>query len=149
MHLSATQEGSGSIQANAVTASTHTLPPPDAASHVTRHAKGDFVLRMYPPDATGRNGAPHKLGSFWQGSLKVIETYEGTNYEDVYLVEHLVTGKQSRVHVTQLKPFVYDPTVTIPLNIAARDKDEYVVGEIIEHGRNDEGTYIWRVRWDG
>ena len=51
--------------------------------------------------------------------------------------------------MTQLKPFIYDPTATIPLNIAARDKDEYVVGEIMEHGRNDEGAYIWRVRWDG
>ena len=48
VHLSATQEGSGPIQANAVTASTHTLPPEEAASHVTRHAKEDFVLRMYP-----------------------------------------------------------------------------------------------------
>jgi hypothetical protein len=68
---------------------------------------------------------------------------------DTYTVENLITGRSTRTHVSQLKPFIYDPSYTIPLNVAVKDTEEFVVEDIVEHKEDGQGSYLWRVRWDG
>jgi hypothetical protein len=51
--------------------------------------------------------------------------------------------------VTHLKPFYHDPTYVVPLNIAVKDTDEYVVEKILAHDVSDAKDTKWQVRWSG
>jgi Chromo (CHRromatin Organisation MOdifier) domain len=53
-----------------------------------------------------------------------------------YLLYDLITHKEKAYHVSDLKPFVYDPAVTTPLDVARRDYMEFFVETIIDHGGN-------------
>ena len=54
--------------------------------------------------------------------------------------------------MTQLKQFIYNGDETIPLNIARKDHDEYIVEAILNHRFNhtptEKGLYI-QVKWEG
>ena len=49
--------------------------------------------------------------------------------------------------ITHLKPFYYNSESVIPLNIAARDSDESVVSEMLEHDFSDPENKLWQVKW--
>jgi Chromo (CHRromatin Organisation MOdifier) domain len=53
-----------------------------------------------------------------------------------YLLYDLITHKEKVYHVPDMKPFVYDPTVTTPLDVARRDYMEFFVETIIDHRGN-------------
>jgi hypothetical protein len=38
-----------------------------------------------------------------------------------------VTGKEADYHIQLLKPFLYDERVTVPLEVAIKGHDEYLV----------------------
>ena len=50
-----------------------------------------------------------------------------------YTLYDLVTQKTMVNHVSAMKPFLYDPSVTNPLDVARRDHMEYFVEEILDH----------------
>jgi hypothetical protein len=132
---------------SAMTATEQVMSAP-SDYNITRYKIGDLVLRLYPFSTAG-TGAPNKLGSFWQGPLRVVQAFLDEKRGDAYTIENLITGRITRTHVTQLKPFYYDPTYILPLNIAVKDTDEFVVEDILEHKSDGNGSYLWRVRWDG
>ena len=105
-----------------------------------------YVLVRYPPSKQGR-GPPTKFHSFWRGPYKV-ESITG----ETYRLLNLVTGDTNTFHVTQLKQFIYNGDETIPLNIARKDHDEYIVEAILNHRFNhtptEKGLYI-QVKWEG
>ena len=123
-----------------MTATSHRVGVPPNYK-VTRYQVGDLVLRMYP-SSMARAGAPNKLGSFWQGPFRITEAYGDEECGDTYTIENLVTKMTTRTHVSQLKPFIYDPNYVIPLDVAVRDTEEYIVGDIIEHRPDGQGSYI-------
>ena len=47
--------------------------------------------------------------------------------------------------VTHLKPFYHDPTYVVPLNIAVKDTDEYVIDQIVGYNPNSQ----WHDELDG
>jgi hypothetical protein len=94
---------------------------------LTSYAPGTYVLVKYPHSTYGR-GPPTKLLPFWQGPMKV----EGMN-GDRYCLRNLVTGKKADFHVQLLKPFLYDERVTVPLEVAIKEHDEYLVEQIMDH----------------
>jgi len=51
--------------------------------------------------------------------------------------------------LTHLKPSYHDPKYVAPLNITVKDKDEYVVDQIVEHNISDPTDTQWRVRRAG
>jgi Chromo (CHRromatin Organisation MOdifier) domain len=53
-----------------------------------------------------------------------------------YLLCDLITHKQKVYHVSDMKPFIYDPAVTTPLDVARRDYMEFLVETIIDHRGN-------------
>jgi hypothetical protein len=48
----------------------------------------------------------------------------------------LITRKEQVYHVSDMKPFVYDPTVTTPLDVARRDYMAFFVQTIIDQRGN-------------
>jgi hypothetical protein len=114
-------------------------------NHITRHKVGDYVLRRHPTTKAG-SGPPNKYGSFWRGPYLIISNDEDSQYQ----IQNLVTGVISEAHVQHLKPFYYDPKYVEPLNIAAKDNNEFIVGDIITHEPDPTtGNILWRVRWHG
>ena len=92
----------------------------------TEHLPGSYVLVHY------RNGAPPtRLHTHWRGPMKVV-----SGSDSRYLLYDLITHKEKTYHVSDLKPFVYDPAVTTPLDVARRDYMEFFVETIIDHRGN-------------
>jgi transposase InsO family protein len=89
----------------------------------TEFEPNSYVLVHY------RSGAPpSRLHTFWRGPMKVIS---GSNSR--YLLQDLVTNKEKEYHISDIKPFKFDPLKTNPLDVARRDHMEFFVETIIEH----------------
>jgi hypothetical protein len=72
---------------------------------------------------------------------------EGSKYK----VLDLITNKHKMYHVTQLKPFQYDPLRTDPTDIARRDHLEFFVEKIISFKGDIRKvtTLTFLVKWLG
>jgi hypothetical protein len=80
-----------------------------------------------------------------RGPLKVIDC-KGNEYT----LEDCVTKNLSRVHVSRLSPFDYDPTRTNPEEIALRDRSEFEVECIVDHVvATNKLKMDFLVRWKG
>ena len=67
-----------------------------------------------------RTGAlPSRLHTFWRGPMKVI-----SGRDSRYLLKDLVSHKETEYHVSDIKPFKFNPLTTNPLDIARRDHIE-------------------------
>jgi hypothetical protein len=53
-----------------------------------------------------------------------------------YLLYDLITHKKKTYNVSDMKPFLYDPAVTSPLDVARRDYMEFFVEFIVDHRGN-------------
>ena len=118
----------------------------------TTYEVNDFVLRRYPPTKIG-GGNPHKYGSWWRGPYLVTQVFQkpisDINTKPRYVIRNLTDSKEYVVDVTHLRPFYYDPEYVTPLNVAAKDTDEEVVQEILQHDFSDFNDKRWLVRWGG
>ena len=92
-----------------------------------------------------RSGAPPtRLHTFWRGPMRVIS---GNNSR--YKLYDLVTHKESTFHTSDMKPFIFDPAVTDPLDVARRDHMEFFVEAILDHRGNikRKSTLEFYVKW--
>lgn len=64
-----------------------------------------------------------------------------------YTITNLVTTREYFADITHLKPFYYDPDFVTPLKVSARDSEESVVSEIVEHDFSDPTNKLWLVKW--
>jgi transposase InsO family protein len=115
---------------------------------ITTYNVGDYVLRRCSPSKLG-NGPPVKYSSWWRGPYIVSSTLH-TGDKIIYTIKNLISGKEYKVDVMHIKPYYFDPNKSInPLNIAAKDIDEYVVDHIVTHDFSNPKDKKWRVRWAG
>jgi hypothetical protein len=107
------------------------------AQHV-EYPPNSYVLVHY------RDGSPpSRLHTHWRGPLKVVS---GENSR--YVLYDLITQKSSTYHVSAMKPFLYDPAITNPLDVARRDHMEYFVEEIRSHrGPHQRSQIEFLVKW--
>ena len=110
-------------------------------SQINQHVdypKDSYVLVHY------RDGSPpSRLHTHWRGPLKVVS---GDNSR--YTLYDLITQKTTVYHVSAMKPFLYDPSITNPLDVARRDHMEYFVEEILEHrGQQQRSQIEFLVKW--
>jgi hypothetical protein len=90
-----------------------------------------------------------KYASWWRGPYIITDKWT-TEQKIIYTIKNLISGKLYKVDVMHIKPYYYDPTKSVsPLNIAAKDIDEYVVDHIVTHDFSDPNNHKWRVRWAG
>ena len=94
-----------------------------------------------------RSGAPpSRLHTHWRGPMRVVN---GKNSR--YTLYDLITHKEKIYHVTDMKPFTYDPTITDPLDVARRDYMEFFLEKILNH-RGDlkrKNNLNFLVKWLG
>ena len=107
----------------------------------TEYLPESYVLVHY------RTGAPPtRLHTHWRGPMRVV-----SGDTSRYLLYDLITHKEKVYHVSDMKPFLYDPAVTTPLDVARRDYMEFFVEAILDHKGNikkkSELTFL--VSWLG
>jgi hypothetical protein len=91
----------------------------------TVFAVGSYVLVKYP-SKDGKLYTPTKQSSRWQGPYVVKEQKGNT-----YVLENLVSQMRTEVNVKQLKQYIVREGINL-VDVASRDKDEYLVEEVIE-----------------
>ena len=99
---------------------------------ITAYLPGSFVLLKV--DNNKRNQADDKLSPRWTGPYRVISS---SHNEHRYEIEDIPTGVLRKVHVTELKPFCYDPAVD-PNLIAIEKAEHYIVESIVQHRTHSE-----------
>lgn len=99
-----------------------------------------YVLQRYNQKPGG------KFPNNWHGPKRVINFVKS-----VYTVQDLITGKNTETHVTNLKPFLYDPQHVNPTDIAMQDNQEFLIDHIMDHrgDRRDKTNMEFKVRWSG
>ena len=112
----------------------------------TEFAIGSYLLVNYHGTAF-RKGPPSKMQTYLRGPLKVLSANVNT-----YTLENLINHKPEQVHVTDLRPFIYDPNVVDPATVARRDIiSETPVERILDHVGDvkKRTTMEFKVRWEG
>lgn len=81
----------------------------------------------------------------WLGPMRVVD-----RSSDEYTIQSLVDGSRLKRHVSSLKPFLY-PDDVVPEEVAARDRQEFLVEAIIDHEPSvpTRTTGQFLVRWAG
>ena len=88
-----------------------------------------YVLVKYPKQI------PSRLHTPWKGPLQVI-SHNGNEY----LLRDLIEHTERTYHVTQLKPFIYDPTFIDHRDIALHEAQEFEINSITSHKGDRYGS---------
>ena len=116
---------------------------------VTEFAVGSYVLANYhsTEGVVRHKGPPNKFLSFLRGPLKVIAK-EG----DTYTIRSLITKKDERIHVKELRQFIHNDDEKELYRTALRDhQDHFEIEAILAHrGDARYRTQLeFLVRWRG
>lgn len=97
------------------------------------------VLVKYNDDSP-----PTRLHLKWQGPFRVVSFIDSE-----YVIANLITHKERRVHIKNLKQFLFDPAVALPADTARRDYMEHFVEKILAHeGDEKKPTSLsFLVKW--
>jgi hypothetical protein len=92
---------------------------------------------------------PSKLHTKWQGPLRIVK-FSG----NIYTLQDLVNMKLYDYHIKQIRPFKYDQMEVDPVDVARKDKGEFLVDEILNHRLITKGSkrrkdYEFLVSWVG
>jgi hypothetical protein len=110
-----------------------------ASAQRTEFPLNSYVLVKY------RDRPPSKFHSNWKGPLRVI-SFSKNNY----MLQDLVSRKESSYHITQLKAFNYDEMETDPAEIARAEAQEFIVEAVLNHSKGDKrGEYDFQIKWLG
>ena len=104
----------------------------------TEFSFNSYVLVHY------RSGSPPKrLDTAWRGPMRVVS---GSNSR--YTLYDLVTTREHRYHVSDMKRFLYDPLLVDPVDVARRDRMEFFFESISDHqGGLPRSTIEFFVKW--
>ena len=112
-----------------------------AITEVTSYKVGDYVLCDWAGGGfTSRPLPPNKLMTNRRGPLVIVSNV-GANYS---LLDE-ASGRTLDAHVSRLRPFRHDPLRTNPLEVCAKDSDQWLVESVNAHrGYNPQN----KVRYD-
>lgn len=94
---------------------------------ISEYTPNSYVLIAYPDSGMGRK-PPTKLHTPWRGPRRVIRS-EGARIT----VQNLLNGNTETVHISSVKPFIFDSTKTDPKMVATRDDQETFVESVLWH----------------
>jgi hypothetical protein len=112
---------------------------------ITEFEIGSYVLVRYS-NAKHSTGKLTKFHTIWKGPLRVVNSI-GSRYS----LQNLITNEQEDVHVTNLKPFLYDADRVDPRVIAMGDAREFQIEKVLAHDGDTKrvSTLSFKVRWLG
>ena len=93
-----------------------------------------------------KSAPPTRLHTIWRGPLRVLR------YQDSqYTLLDLITKKEKVYHISDMKPFVFDPLHTDPQDVARHDYLEFFVEAVLEHKGNPslKSTMEFKIKWLG
>ena len=99
---------------------------------------GSYVL------VTQRTQPEARMQTLWHGPLRVLSNKKGE-----YTLLNLITLKDVKYHMSQLKTFLFNPLHTDPTDVARRDYLEFFIEEITEMRGNisSYGALEFEVKW--
>jgi transposase InsO family protein len=108
----------------------------------TDYAPNSYVLVKW------NAGPPTRLHTVWKGPMRVLSGSKNT-----YLLFDLIKTKEPKYfHVTQMKPFHFDPSHTDPVDIARRDYLEFFIEAVLSHRGNKKSKktqLFFLIKWIG
>ena len=100
--------------------------------HVARHSVSEEDVTVYPINSyvlvQYHDRPPSKLNTPLKGPMRVI-AIDGSKYT----LQDLVLDRIQHVHVSKLRPFVYDPARTDPRVVANKERESFDVDRILSH----------------
>ena len=105
---------------------------------ITHFEVGSYVL------VTQRTQPETRMHTLWRGPLRVLSNKKGE-----YTLLNLITLKNVKYHMSQLKTFLFNPLHTDPTDVARRDYLEFFIEEIIDMRGNisSYGALEFEVKW--
>ena len=113
----------------------------------TDYPVGSYVLVEYHASIL-RKGPPSKMLTQLRGPMKVIK-----KVDDHYTLLNITLNKDEEVHVSLIRPFIFDPLYTDPGDIARRDyMSTFQVASVTDHTPKNEklkSRLDFLVKWIG
>jgi hypothetical protein len=112
----------------------------------TEFPSGSWVLAEYHSSII-RKGPPSKLNTQLRGPYKVLR-----HELDEYTIRNTVTNKDEQIHISLLRPFLFDANYIDPTDVAMKDAiSTFTVEAILEHNgdRRTLSSMSFKTRWLG
>lgn len=93
-------------------------------SEYTEYPVNSYVLLAYPDG----DRPPNKLKTNLRGPFRVVNL-NGSKYT----IQNLLTSKNFDVHISRLRPFLYDAERTDPKDVAMHEQEEFIIEKILQH----------------
>ena len=114
----------------------------------TVFANGTYVLSEHIHNPL-RRGPKSKLLPFLKGP-RLVKSHDN---EDMYVLQDLVTSASEKVHISKLRPFLYDERTLTPLQAAITDEFDEFIPETCLGMRGDirgsRKNLEFKIRWAG
>jgi transposase InsO family protein len=117
--------------------------------HMSKYESGftEFPINSYVLLAQPDGERPsNKLKTNLKGPFRIVNI-NGAKYT----IQNLLTSKNMDVHISRLKPFIFDIEHTDPKEVAMHEQEKFLIETIIAHrgDRTRRKTMEFKVRWVG
>jgi transposase InsO family protein len=111
----------------------------DTGNQVTDYDINDYVIYEYPQSLLVGDSRPDKLAMHYRGPYRIVGI-NGSRIE----IQNLVNTKTTTAHISQLRPFIYDPNYINPVEVAMNAGEEFEIENIvtIRGNRNASNRYL-------
>jgi hypothetical protein len=96
-------------------------------NQVTGYNVNDYVIYEHPTSLLTGDSRPDKLAMHYRGPYR-ITNIDGSRIT----IQNLVNTQLTVAHISQLRPFLYDPIYINPVDIARNTGEEFEVESIVQ-----------------
>ncbi len=96
-------------------------------NQVTGYDINDYVIYEHPTSLLTGDSRPDKLAMHYRGPYRITEI-NGSRIS----IQNLVNTQITIAHISQLRPFIYDPIYINPVEVARNAGDEFEVESIVQ-----------------
>jgi hypothetical protein len=115
------------------------------------------IIDGFPVDTWVLVAPPNDDGSYMRPKIKTHMLLEGPFrvikvVKDSYTLADPTKQRDRTVHVSRLRPFIYDPEYVDPQTVQLNDTGEYTVKEVLQHQGDPKGKrkdLKFLIHWDG
>ena len=111
----------------------------DSGNQVTGYDINDYVIYEYPQSLLVGDSRPDKLAMHYRGPYRIV-AINGSRID----IQNLVNTQTTTAHISQLRPFLYDPNYINPVEVAKNAGEEFEIDNIvtIRGKRGSTGKYL-------